>query len=86
MCCYVGMRVSTIVQPQEPVLTRYEETNIVKMDDMINGTEDYLPSSEYNWGRRQVSNRNKKSYKRECEGVYVCSCGLVYKKKRNMSL
>ena len=40
--------------------------------------QDFLRESKYNWGRKEVSNRKTRMYRRLCKGLYKCpstSCG-----------
>ena len=45
--------------------------------------QDFLRESQYNWGRKEVSNRKTRLYRRLCKGVYQCSSTVCGKKSRN---
>ena len=45
--------------------------------------QDFLMESKYNWGRKEVSNRKTRLYRRLCKGVYQCPSTVCGQKSRN---
>ena len=67
--------------------------HVIDWSELLNGssslhmpdiTEQELKDMEsFNWGKRELSNRKTRIYKRHCKGVYRCvSCGEVQKLKK----